>query len=421
MTAIAFAALWLFVFAVPWENVLMISGVGTISRLLGIIAFGAMLLHVMGTARVRKLELFHLLAIAFVLWACAGAFWAVDLGRMEVKVQRLLQLLLMVWMLWELAAEPKRQHALLLAYVLGAYVAAYKTFGVYRQEMQSDLDCDICAGRFSAPNFDPNDLGMLLALGLPIAWYLGTTLRHPVLRWVSRLYIPVGLVAIGMTASRGAFLASMVGLLIIPLTLRRISKGLLFASIPIAVLSAYVLVSFVPQTSWERFSTTSSEVTEGSLNERRDIWMAGLQTVQNHPLHGAGPGGFDHSVAPLLGSDHAAHNAFLSILVEEGLIGLVLYLAMLAVVFFGGRSLPLLERRFQLVLFLVLLVAMLPLTWEDRKPVWFILGIMVAQSAAMRRLAEVRPASWFVPPRRAPAVRDLASAGAARADRTDLS
>ena len=412
MTGIAFAALWLFVFAVPWENVLIIEGVGTISRLIGIVAFGLVLLHVLGTTRVRRPEWFHLFALLFVAWACAGAFWATDPGRMEVKIQRLIQLLFMIWMLWELATTPKRQRALMTAYVLGAYVAAYKTFGVYYEELGST------SVRFSAPNFDPNDLGMLLALAIPMAWYLGSTLEQPLLRWVSRLYIPVGLVAIGMTASRGALLASIVGLCIIPFTLRRISRGLIFASIPLALLSVFLIVSFVPATSWQRFGTTRSEVTEGSLNERSDIWMAGLQTVQKHPLLGTGPGGFDKSVAPILGSDHAAHNAFLSVLVEEGLIGLFLYLAMLGIVFVRIWTLPLLERRFQLILFLALLVSMLPLTWEDRKPVWFILGLLVAQSASMRLVPEATSLRRTLVPRRGPAIRDLAGAGPARVDPT---
>jgi O-antigen ligase len=412
VTGIAFAALWLFVFAVPWENVLIIPGVGTISRLIGIVAFGLVLLHVLGTTRVRRLESFHLLALLFVLWVCAGAFWATDHGRMELKVQRFIQLLLMVWMLWELATTPKRQRALMVAYVLGAYVAAYKTFGVYYSELGTTNV------RFSAPNFDPNDLGMLLALAIPMAWYLGSTLEQPLLRWVSRLYIPVGLVAIGLTASRGALLASIVGLCIIPFTLRRISKGLIIASVPLTLLSVYLIVSFVPKTSWQRFSTTRSEVTEGSLNTRRDIWMAGLQTVQRHPLQGTGPGGFDSAVSPILGSDHAAHNAFLSVLVEEGLIGLVLYLAMLGIVFLRIWTLPHLERRFQLILLMALFVAMLPLTWEDRKPVWFILGLLVAQSASMRLVREPTSTRQVFVPRRAPAIRDLAGAGPARVDPT---
>lgn len=378
MSTVAYVSLWLFVFAVPWENVVLIEGVGTIGRLMGIIALAAAVVYVVLRGRLRRMELYHALVVAFILWACAGAFWAIDPIRMGLKVWRFVQLGFVVWMIWELAPDLKRQRGLLLAYVAGTYVAAYQTFHVYRLEAGSTNV------RFAAPGFDPNDLGMLLALGLPMAWYLSLTLQNAALRWVCRLYLPAGLMAIGLTASRGAMLASVVALSVIPFTLPRLSKGVLFASALVAVVSTVVVLSVVPASSWARFSTTESEVREGSLNDRRTIWMAGVRSIPKHPIHGAGPGGFDASVLAVLGSEHAAHNSFLSVTVEEGMIGLILFVAMLVAVFIRGRGLPSLERRFQLVVMLVLVVAMLPLTWEDRKSLWFILSLFVAQSAALR-------------------------------------
>ena len=62
--------------------------------------------------------------------------------------------------------------------------------------------------------------------------------------------------------------------------------------------------------------------------------------------------------------------------------------------------LPVLERRFALVLLATLAVAMLPLTWEDHKQVWFILAVLLGMSQApgvgwpegTRRAAPPRPA-----------------------------
>jgi hypothetical protein len=51
---------------------------------------------------------------------------------------------------------------------------------------------------------------------------------------------------------------------------------------------------------------------------------------------------------------------------------------MFAAVFVGLWRLPLVERRFALVLLTTLCVAILPLTWEDRKAVWFILAALFA-------------------------------------------
>jgi hypothetical protein len=42
--------------------------------------------------------------------------------------------------------------------------------------------------------------------------------------------------------------------------------------------------------------------------------------------------------------------------------------------------LPLLDRRFALVLLATLAVIMLPLAWEDHKPAWFVLAALVGLS-----------------------------------------
>ena len=66
-------------------------------------------------------------------------------------------------------------------------------------------------------------------------------------------------------------------------------------------------------------------------------------------------------------------------------MGLFLYLVMLLTVIRAVRKLPLLERRFALVLLATLFTAMLPLTWEDRKSVWLVLGALVGLAQAYPR------------------------------------
>jgi hypothetical protein len=74
--------------------------------------------------------------------------------------------------------------------------------------------------RFFAGGADPNSLGMTLALGVPIAWYLSLTAKRPLTRWLRRAYRPLAMFATVLTGSRGAMIAMMVALLIIPLTTR---------------------------------------------------------------------------------------------------------------------------------------------------------------------------------------------------------
>jgi O-antigen ligase len=172
----------------------------------------------------------------------------------------------------------------------------------------------------------------------------------------------------------------MVALLVIPLTMS-LSPGRLAAAIGLLGLSGALVVAYVPDKVVERLSTTGSSVEDLSFGGRFAVWKAGVHAFAQRPVMGYGVSSFKWAVTPELGSlALIAHNSFLSVLVEEGLVGLFLYMMMLLSVFFSILHLPRLERRFGLVLLATLGTAMLPLTWEDQKAVWFIMAALIGMS-----------------------------------------
>jgi O-antigen ligase len=99
---------------------------------------------------------------------------------------------------------------------------------------------------------------------------------------------------------------------------------------------------------------------------------------------GYGVGMFRSAIEPEVGPDpNVAHNSYLSVLVEEGLVGLALYSTMILSVLFSILRLRGLERRFALVLMATLQTAMLPLTWEDQKQVWFVTALLIGISTPL--------------------------------------
>ncbi len=265
----------------------------------------------------------------------------------------------------------------MVAYVFGSYVAALSTIMLYRR----------AAGqlrRFAAVESDPNNLAMTLALAIPMAWYLGMTSRNGLVRWACRAYIVVGLVAVGLTASRGGMVATFVALLIVPLTMTRLTPGRMATAIMVLMLSGAVAVAYIPDKIVQRLATTGTEVEDLSLGGRFQLWRAGVHAFAQRPMTGYGAGGWRGAVSPWLGPDpQVAHNSYLSVLVETGLVGLLLYLSMFAAVFLAMLGLPSLERRFGMVLLATLCVAMLPLSWDDQKAVWFVLAALLGFSQAI--------------------------------------
>jgi O-antigen ligase/polysaccharide polymerase Wzy-like membrane protein len=375
MTNVAYAALWLFCFAVPWENVVAVPGVGTISRLMGMVALGFALMATVVSARVRRLQFFHVAALLFVICAGLGVFRSPDEPRAISKFLTYFQLLLVLWMIWEVAPDFRRQRGLLLAYVCGAYVSALSTVMDYREGIHSAK----AATRFAAQGFDANDLGMILALALPMAWYLGMTYQQPLIRWFCRGYLPLAVVAIGLTASRGALVATIVALLIVPATMTRLSPARMVGAILLLFAVGAAAVTYIPETSWQRWGTTRREVETGTMNSRLGTWKAGLRAFTWKPLLGYGTSGFNWAVR-----HGQPHNSYLAVLVEQGIVGFLLYSLMFVAVFINVLRLPPLERRFALVLMATMGTAMLPLGWDDRKPVWIILALLMAMAAALR-------------------------------------
>jgi O-antigen ligase len=373
MISLAYAALWIFVFSVPWEGVVRIAQTAVVSRVTGMIALTLALLAVVVSGRVRRWHPVHVAGLLFVLWSGCVLLLTHSLG-IPKKFYTFVQLFSVLWMMWELAPSRKRQLGLLTAYVLGAYVAALDTILQYRR-------LGGALRRFAAGEVDPNDLAMSLALAVPMAWYLGQTYHKPFLRWVCRGYLPVGLVAIGLTGSRGGMIATMVALLIVPLTMTHLSPGRLVTAIAMLCLSGVLAVVYVPEKIVQRLSTTGEQVEELDFGGRFKLWKAGVYAFTKAPVVGYGTAGYIKAITPQLGTaSQVAHNSYLSVLVEEGAVGLFLYLMMFVAVFLALLKLPTLERRYSLVLLATLGIAMLPLTWEDRKAVWVILGALLGLS-----------------------------------------
>ncbi len=396
MNNVAFRLLWCFVLVLPWDVFIRFPVLGSIPRIVGIVASAVGVLYILARRRVRPLSRFHVFAVLFVLWTGLSSFWSIDPEATRTRFMTYLQLAVLVWLIWEIAWSSERRRALLGAYVLGVSVAAGTL--VYNYLSGISFREALWGGtRFTALSFDPNELGLTLALGLPMAWYLGVSQPQRRLSWTWHLYIPLGMTTILLTGSRGAFLTALVGLVIIPWTHERLRLRTKAALYAFALGSVVLAASFAPEVSLERLQSTRADIEAGYFGGRIGIWRAGLAVAREHPLLGEGAGAFGTAIEPMFRSKtfdtarESSHDVPLAILVEDGIVGLLLFLATVAAAIRPLRHLPPLERRFGIVLFLALAVGSLSLTWDHRKQFWFVLGVLAAQVAQ-------RPASKAAAP-----------------------
>jgi O-antigen ligase len=376
MTTLAYGALWIFLFSIPWERIIALPGVNVVSKGTGALALVVAVLVVVITGRVRRWQGYHLAAFLFVVCALYGVFAITGYDHVPNKFYTYVQLCCVLFMIWEIARTEHRIRGLMLAFVLGAYVAALDTILIYRRDGHS-------LRRFAAGGADPNDLAMVLALAIPMAWYVALTARGPIQRWLGRGYLPLGILAIGLTGSRGGLVAATVALTVVPMCMTRLSPGRVVLALVLLAGSGTLAAVYVPEKIVERLATTSTEVEDMRLGGRTKFWIAGLNAWSQRPWLGYGTGGFVRAITPQMGRNaNVAHNSFISLLVEQGIIGLALYLCMIIATWRAVRRSPFMERRFGTVLLGTMITAMLPLTWEDQKSVWVVMALLVGLSHA---------------------------------------
>jgi O-antigen ligase len=376
---IAFLFVLGLIFSVPWQNVIVIEALGTISRLLGFAAIGVAILVILIYRRIQEPSLLILVMLIFVIWSFATYFWSVRPAATIGRVVTLVQLVSMVWLLWEFCNNYQDFVKILQTYVFGCMVAVVDMLVTFSTNTGSSF-------RIAATGFNPNWLAITLATGIPIAWYLVYSDTSKYLRWINLISIPLIVFAIILTASRGGFVAMLVGLAVIPLTLfyleRRIQRVVIISGIVIIMTLIFYLPQIYPriEQNIDRLMGTQTAITEGSLNYREVIWRAGWQVFKQHPITGVGARGFSETVSGHLvsGRNFAAHNAYLSVLVDTGIIGLILFLSMLTFAIAHNLSLSAPDRSVFIILVLTITVGMIPANMEANKTIWCILGILSA-------------------------------------------
>jgi O-antigen ligase len=371
------------IFTIPWEGAFHLPGFGTAATVMGLVVGACWLVMIAISGRTRKPAAYLLAVALFVLWTSATTFWSADQVESLGAVFLWLQSFLFVYILWDLFRTKAALLAGLQAYVLGSYAAVGGAVLNYLHSNPFYTHMD----RYSLGDTNPDGYGFILALGIPVACYLAASPETSrIFRLVNYGYLPVAFVGIALSGTRTASVGAAVGLLYGLATLTRLRLFARVAAVALLAAALFVLLPIVqPLTSFQRLGTTGTEVVHGDLNERTELWADGIQAFMQAPVLGVGTDMY-RSVS---GLNKVAHNTYISVLVEEGLIGLVLFVAILWIVIRQAWHLPRWDRNFWMTTLIVLAIGASTLTWEQRKTTWLFLTFAVAAAAAAR--SSLRP------------------------------
>jgi len=276
----------------------------------------------------RQFPLPYILALMLALWAFGSLLWGVDITpRGQYQAEKILKLMIWVFILIRCIRTPAEYHALIYAWLLGVLYLGYEAQGGVGILRQGRLTAGL-----GGPDFaESSDLAVHLVATLPLvgaAFFMART-------WPGKAFtLIIGALAVNMlimTRTRNALagLALVAGSCVLSLPRRYRLKGL--AAI---VAGGFLSLQLTDPGWWKRMTTIAEYQSDASATGRIQYWQAALKMVHDHPF-GIGLGNFHHVVMdyiPELTMERGAHNSFMACLAELGWPGLALFLLFLGVV-----------------------------------------------------------------------------------------
>ena len=237
--------------------------------------------------------------------------------------------------------------------------------------------------RHGVGGINPNWFAIGCAFAVALVWGLALRARRPLTFWINALYPAFAVIAVVLSASRSRLVTVLEALTVIPLSLTCLGVArqlLVFGLVAGAAWGIFVVAPQVftgLQANLERLEGAIDEIEGGTLIGRTLTWEAGWDAFLASPIVGHGHATFGPAIEPILGHSRSAHNAYLSVTVGSGLVGLGLFLGAILVVAAGVLASPARRTEFFVVL-ATLLAGMVPANLEHTKCVWFVLGWLAA-------------------------------------------
>jgi len=284
-------------------------------------------------------------AVAFFLWALMSAVFAAEPKMAWPALIELLKALVIFFVVVNVLRTPQQLRFYILLILVAFVIYPARGSLVNYVRGYTYLGRAIWNHIYQNPNYLAAITLLMLGFALAIASVKTQDVR---VRRVATALVPVMLLVILLTQSRGAFIGLLVGFG--PSTLVRLRKWRYGAAPVLAGLAVIALL--VPAASWHRLGSITSltstianaddrgrpepggsrldELTSASAVARFEVLQTGLHIAASHPVLGVGIGGYreaNERYAPRLG-ERDAHNTYVSLAAEMGFPGLMLWLGL---------------------------------------------------------------------------------------------
>lgn len=369
---ILYTILYLFFFLTPIESISIIQG-GNFS----LPKLSVLLLIIVYLFRTSRGKLFSNVFLGIMgvysAWALVTSIFSINAeGAVARWFSFLVPLLVLIYILNRLVTDEKNIRNIMLSFVAGCCIPICIMIYFTMQGVTGELN------RMTAFEQDQNELSVMLSIAASFVFILLKQNYPKIVNIFLVVFLCVCLVAILLTGSRTGliiFLAvSMFGLVSFG------KKGILWAVLSIIFITPLIL-PFIPESNIERLLETQEQVSEGDFTGRGYVWERGLTAFHSqNPIRmllGVGYDQFQFLYNQNYGTFTAPHNTYLSVYVELGIIGFLIFLYILFYVF--RKTITLCRSNRTLVylgLFLPIIIAMVTLGLQTRRWLWIILFLI---------------------------------------------
>jgi O-antigen ligase len=317
-----------------------------------------------------------IILLIYTLLTIISFLWSIDqVVTFQKSMITMLPNFIITLIIFHAINEREDIDRMFLAYVTGCVIISAVSFYAYSTGYNMDVEDE---GRVTAFNQDQNELSFLLSFGIIAIVYL---LKYSSLVRITKyVLLVVGCLLAFVILTTGSRMGLLLLILIASvLVFMNIKNASLVLIIPLIIALSILFYKFLPVTTAERLLQVQDQIENKDLTGRVSIWKIGLMAFENKNAYvfGTGYSTFKTLMASKTGWDPAAHNTYLSTLIELGAAGLAILLSFLIYLIYRVWYLIRNCSLFFILLILPMLATMFVLATGNRRWLFLIAVIII--------------------------------------------
>jgi O-antigen ligase len=375
-------------------------GIATLAKPLGLILTMAWLLALVTRGHrmpflARDRPILSAAIVSYSLWAAASTVWASDSSAAFSNSLRLVQVVILLFIVYSAVQTPRDLRVLAWAYLVGAFVTSAYVLA----------NGAVYGGRITGGVVNPNGLAAELVVALILAVFMLTITTRLRTRLLLLGLLALYAVAFVRTESR----EGLIGLLIASVVAVILAGPIRTRYVAILLLALAIGVTYYARLAPESLRARVTQISAENSAGRVDEWKIAFRMAADHPITGVGLAnypvvspGYTAATISLESAKYnlrgiVVHNTYLETLSELGVIGLGLLLGIFGVVVamaakavasprFDEIRTSVIARGF-IAGTIGLLVTYVFSSGEYQKQLWLLLGILLAIARLQHELS----------------------------------